>query len=267
MARHPPLSPTVDYVFKLIFGDRRNVNILARFLKTILDLGSDELSHLTIMDPSLKREQKWEKSGVLDIKVHTKSSVVINVEMQMRSSSQLRDRIVFYGTKMLQEQKKRGESHALNRVINIVIVNDTLLPEEREYLNRYTMMNRKSKKTFTELLEVIIMELPKVPEKDDGQAVWPWLEYLRCRTWEEYDMLKSAHPEVEDVVGVLAELSEDEIERMEADAREKFLWDQAALRDDAIARVIVNLKKLNIPVEQIAKATGYTVEKVTEITG
>jgi hypothetical protein len=36
------LHPKLDYVFKLIFGDSRNIDILEAFLKAALDIPVDE---------------------------------------------------------------------------------------------------------------------------------------------------------------------------------------------------------------------------------
>jgi predicted transposase/invertase (TIGR01784 family) len=98
------LSPKNDFVFKLIFGDQRNSDILAEFLKAALKLPADEYDHLVIVDPHLKREFEDDKMGILDVKIHTKSDIVINVEIQVASSPELRDRIVLYVAKMLTEQ-------------------------------------------------------------------------------------------------------------------------------------------------------------------
>ncbi|MFP3040604.1 Rpn family recombination-promoting nuclease/putative transposase, partial [Treponema primitia] len=54
--KKPVLKIMVDYVFKLIFGDQRNIDILAGFLKVALNLPEAEYDSLTIVDPNLKRE-------------------------------------------------------------------------------------------------------------------------------------------------------------------------------------------------------------------
>jgi hypothetical protein len=62
------LSPLLDFVFRLLFGDQRNIRLLAAFLKTSLDLPPGEYDRLAIMDPHLKKESEEGKSGVLDVK-------------------------------------------------------------------------------------------------------------------------------------------------------------------------------------------------------
>jgi predicted transposase/invertase (TIGR01784 family) len=53
--------PRFDYVFKRIFGDQRNINILASFLMAALNLPEEDLGHLTIVDPHLKRGEEYRR--------------------------------------------------------------------------------------------------------------------------------------------------------------------------------------------------------------
>ena len=53
MADNPKLlSVRLDLVFKLIFGDQRNTDILASFLKSVLDIPEEEYEQITVVDPS-----------------------------------------------------------------------------------------------------------------------------------------------------------------------------------------------------------------------
>ena len=84
MDNKKPLLPVKsDFVFRLIFGDQRNVDILAEFLKCVLDIPDDEYDHLTIIDPHVKKESEEDKYAILDVKVHTKSKSIIQVEIQV----------------------------------------------------------------------------------------------------------------------------------------------------------------------------------------
>ena len=55
-----------DFVFRLIFGDQRNVDILSAFLRSVLDIPNDEYDHLTIVDPYLKKEFEDDKYAILE---------------------------------------------------------------------------------------------------------------------------------------------------------------------------------------------------------
>jgi len=62
------LSPRSDYIFKLIFGNQANADILAAFLRSVLDLPEDEYDTLTIVDPHPNREGADGKLSILDVK-------------------------------------------------------------------------------------------------------------------------------------------------------------------------------------------------------
>jgi hypothetical protein len=68
------LNPLWDDCFKTVFASRRNIGNLAGLLKAALTLDRDELDHLTLADPFLRRWFHRDKQGVLDVRVHTKSN-------------------------------------------------------------------------------------------------------------------------------------------------------------------------------------------------
>jgi predicted transposase/invertase (TIGR01784 family) len=78
------LSPLKDYIFSLVFGDQRHIDILTAFLKTILDLPEEEYGSLVIVNPFLKRLFKTDKAGIVDVRLTTKSGRVIHVELQVK---------------------------------------------------------------------------------------------------------------------------------------------------------------------------------------
>jgi predicted transposase/invertase (TIGR01784 family) len=178
-------SPFWDFVFALLFGDQRNIAILSGFLKAVLDLPSSEYSRLTIVNPFLKRMFKRDKLGIVDVRLTTKSGRVIHIELQVNKLSNMRSRILYYLSKLVSEQLKWGENYnKIHQVISIVVCDHELMEEEESYINKYELRNKKTGKLFTDLLEVIILELPKLPEKTDGQSAWPWLKFLKGKTNE-----------------------------------------------------------------------------------
>jgi hypothetical protein len=52
-----------------------------------------------------------------------------------------------------------------------------LLPDDEGYMNTYEMRNSESGRLFTELQKYVIVVLPKLPEEDDGQAIWTQLQF------------------------------------------------------------------------------------------
>jgi predicted transposase/invertase (TIGR01784 family) len=230
------LSPLNDFVFKLIFADKRHSGILAAFLKAALDLPPREFDRLTIVDSRLKREHENDKEGILDVQVHTASGVIINVEVQVASYAGLRSRFVFYPAKLLVSQVKRGDEYQkLAPVVSIIIMKELLVPEEEGYYNEYGLINKRTGAVFSDLLSIKVFELSKMPLSVDlippgERQLWYWGKFFQARTEEEFNMAAEQDGAIREAVDVLMEASEDEVARVRAIRREIFLMDQASFR-------------------------------------
>ncbi|MDR2182315.1 MAG: Rpn family recombination-promoting nuclease/putative transposase [Treponema sp.] len=274
------LRPKIDFVFKLLFGDTRNTDILEAFLKAALDIPGEEYRKLVTADPFLKRENEEDKTGILDVKVYTTSGMVIDVEIQLVASRELRNRIVLYAARMLTEQLKRGADWAAGRVISIIIVDDILVLEEEAYYNKYGLNNKKSGKPFTGLIEINILELPKLPREDNGDRLWAWGQFLKAEKAEEFAMVAEKAPEVKRAVARLMELSEDERNRMMAEKREIWLTDMHNIKKESIEKGLAEGRATGLAegratgraeaaleIARKMKALGDTVEKIMQVTG
>jgi predicted transposase/invertase (TIGR01784 family) len=107
------LSPLQDYVFSLVFGDQRHIDILAAFLKAVLDLPEEEYESLTIVNPAFKRIFKTDKTGIVDVRVNTSSGRVIHVELQVKKTLYFRRRRAGYDTEDFWRQDR--VRHANNK--------------------------------------------------------------------------------------------------------------------------------------------------------
>ena len=127
------------------------------------------------------------------------SGRVIHVELQVEKTANLRNRMMYYAARLISDQLNIGEDYnKLKQVVSILICDHVLLKEEDYYINEYEMRNVRNN-SFTNLLKLYILELPKLPEKEDS-AVWPWLKFFKCKKKEEYKMLAKKHPELEKAV-------------------------------------------------------------------
>ena len=83
-----------DVIFKILFADELNKAFLISFLMAVLKLDIDEYADIQIVDPQLKRRRKGDKLGILDVKVRTKAGKIVNIEIQLQITSEMRERIV-----------------------------------------------------------------------------------------------------------------------------------------------------------------------------
>lgn len=230
------LTAKIDYVFKRIFGDKRNVEVLEAFLKAVLKIPEDEYKKLTIVDPHLKKDSGNDKLGILDVKVLTKSNNVIDIEIQVLNIKQMRERIIFYTSKMITEQISSSDKYnKIKRVISIIITDYNLITENDKYHNVYRLYDKDTSSEFTDLIEINTLELPKLPQKEDNSKLWYWLKFLKSNKEEEMKMLAAKDAGVEKAVCVLAELSQDEKERLLAESREKAYRDWQASMDGSFS--------------------------------
>ncbi|MCL1991339.1 MAG: Rpn family recombination-promoting nuclease/putative transposase [Spirochaetes bacterium] len=151
-------SPTIDIVFKLIFGDVKSVAILISFLKAVLDLPEEEFEAIEIVDPHLLREHLDDKLGILDVKVKTKKGVTINIEIQVQPKDDFPKRVSFYQAKMITEQMGKGGDYGdIQKVVSIIITDYKLFPDDGQYHSRFTMYDPASGRQFSETQEIHVL--------------------------------------------------------------------------------------------------------------
>jgi predicted transposase/invertase (TIGR01784 family) len=170
----------------------------------------------------------------VDIRLVTTSGRQIDIEIQVLPYRAILPRLVYYTSKIMAEQMKSGFDYAaLRQTICVVITDHTLFPNEASCLNHYELRNRKSGSLFTDLQEYVTIELSKLPEEDDGEPVWPFLRFFKCRTEEEFKMLAKRHPEVQGPVEEYQRISWSKRRRLLADYWEKQRRDARAATDYA----------------------------------
>jgi predicted transposase/invertase (TIGR01784 family) len=267
-------TPRNDAMFKLIFGDGRDIGILTDFLKATLDLPEEDYEEVTLIDPHLAREHPEDKLGVLDVKVRTRSGKRVDVEIQLCDHPQMRERMVFYLTRMVNEQIGAGDDYGLiQRAICILITDFVLVPENGSYHNRYTLRDAVTGSEFTDLLEVDVLELPKLPQDEDGSLLWDWMKFLSASEKEELEMLAEKNPQVKKAVVKFMALTEDDRARMLADSREKLRRDISAQvhgaeqrgREEEKLSVARKLLGLGQPVDVIVQATGLSRDVIQSL--
>jgi predicted transposase/invertase (TIGR01784 family) len=195
-------------------------------LKPALGIPPEEYDNLTIVAPSLmrrwKRRKEKDKLGILDIRVTTKTGKIVDVEVQVRPYKLMIPRLVYYHAAMTTEQMKAGFNYdKIHQTITVAISDYKLLPDEPGYMNTFELRNGKTGSLFTDLQKYVILELPKLPEADDGHPIWPHLRFLKCKTREEIELLAKKHPEVQPIVAEYKHMTLSETLRWRAKQKEK----------------------------------------------
>ncbi|MDR3181695.1 MAG: Rpn family recombination-promoting nuclease/putative transposase, partial [Planctomycetaceae bacterium] len=228
--------------------------------------------------PHLKADWLDDKLGILDVKIHTTTGKVIDVEIQVAPTAPMRERLIFYLAKMVTEQIGEGYDYAvIKRVISVVITDFELIPKNPAYHHVFRLYDRKHESEFSDLIEVNTLELPKLPKRKDKSKLYDWLQFFKTKKEEELEMLASHNPMIGKAVGILKKLSVDERTRMLAEKQEMLRMDISASikkgraegiaegearRAVEIARYLLGMK---IPISEIAAATNFSRKEIEKL--
>ena len=155
------INPFTDVGFKRIFGQEISKPLLIDFLNSLLE---DELkiTDLTFLDKEQMPENDMDRSLIYDIYCEIESGEHIIVEMQNQSQAYFKDRSLFYASKAIIRQGKRGTQweYDVKSVYLIAFLNFKLPDISDEFRTDVALMNMKSKELFSTKLRLIYLQLP-----------------------------------------------------------------------------------------------------------
>ena len=109
----------------------------------------------------------------------------------------------------------------------MICTDHNLIEDSKEYHNRYFLYDKNTNSTFTDLLEIDILEFKKVPEKDKSNLA-TWLRFLNTDDKEELDKMAVRNVAFESAVCKYKQLTADERVRMIVEDKEKAWKDRQA---------------------------------------
>jgi len=136
---------------------------------------------------------------------------------------------------------------------------------------------------LTDYFEIIIIEIPKVVKaykKTPNDEVLQWMLFLDNPEKEEVTRIMEENKDIKEAKEELERISQDDILRRKALNRTLEIADKLQLKKEAeealekgkniglkekTNEVVIKLKEMNLPIEQIAKAVELNEEDVKEI--
>jgi predicted transposase/invertase (TIGR01784 family) len=262
----------------MIFGDERNVDILGAFLLTILDIPSEDVEQIVILNPYVGLDVPEEKKSIMDIKLELKSQRRINVELQVRDIPDIIPRLHYYKAKMVTEQIGSGDLYTALVPTSCVAILDYTMYDNDYCHHAFRYYDRKRDVEFSAYEEIHILEIPKLERDNSNPALCDWLRFLNAAKKEEFDMLAETNVAMKKAVGILADLSADDKKRMIAEAREKELRDQisreqgakrkalaeglAKGRTERDTEIVRNMLKLGFSLKDVTRVTGLSEAEI-----
>ncbi|MCH5138993.1 PD-(D/E)XK nuclease family transposase [Clostridiaceae bacterium UIB06] len=271
------MSPKIDFVFKLLFGDEKNKDLLIDFLSAVLNLPEGEFIGIEILNTELFREFKEDKKGILDVRAKTKDGKQIDIEIQVLPTEFMPERTLFYWSKMYTTQIKPGDTYdKLKKCITINIVDFKCTPLKKLH-STYHIVEDDTWYILTDALEVHFLEIPKLFDdevpKDEESPIVQWMEFLDGKSKGVMEMLAKKNESIKKAYNLLQIISKDEKARMIYEAREAELRDQLTRiksaeqkgANEKSIKIARNLLKMGLSVEQVATAAELTIEQIEKI--
>ena len=219
----------LDIIFKRIFGNQNNTDIIAAFISALLDIPRESIRKIYIDNVELTPEYFYQKFGKLDLKLDVDGSIV-NIEMQVNFEPDFKERTLFYWAKIFSDDLKTGEAYEqLKQTICINIINFNLF-DSSDYHSHFVPMEINRHEILSNKGSIHFFELKKVNKARKHKPVEDWLDLINAET--EGDLMtiqkETTIPEIQKTIVMLRELSGDEKLRQEVYYREKRLHDEAS---------------------------------------
>ena len=274
------VKPLNDFIFKKVFGEKGNEDILISFINAVLKRTKKEpIVEVEIIDnKQLTKELILDKTGIIDVRAKTSKGENIDIEVQLTDQGNMDKRTLFYWGKMYLENIKQGQDYtSLEKVITINILDFEFLGTESYQSSFHLWEDIEKDYMLTDVVEIHFLELPKFRNKKTKDYrendIERWLMFLEKdiseTTLKELMSLDTAIEKAEQKIEYLS--SDEEAMRIYYE-RERSLHERANMISSAEVRAekkakleIANNLLDVLDDETISIKTGLNVEEIKSL--
>ncbi len=223
------LPLTSDIVFKAIFTKEENKDLLLSLLTAYLDISAKSPEDITIMTTEKERDYPDDKLFRLDLRVKTAGNEHIDVEIQVRNEFDIIPRSLHYLARLYSSQIKRGDCRKrpadFGKAITLNFLCYNLIETEedkdgenyeekpdttRSYIRHITFHDRETKAEFTDLMEMVFVELKRMDHDDPESLRDQWTRFFRAEDLEGLEELSHQNRIFEEAMKQMVQVSADE---------------------------------------------------------
>ena len=242
------LNPKLDVVFQALFGEEGSEEITKSFLEEILEVKILKIQ-LNI-NPILRRKKQDDKLGILDVAVKINENQNCDIEMQMIKQEYIKERILFYWSKLYIRSIAKGQDYNKLEKSIIILIADKNVPglEDMECHTKWKILETKNKqKILTDKLEIHIIQLDKLKEniKNINDNLLDWLMFLENPKSERVIKKMDENKALKEAKKKLDKLSEDGKMQQLAWWREKAVYEENTRK-----REEEEMRKLKIQIDE-----------------
>ena len=228
------MSPKVDFAFKELM---RNDFVRIGFLSAVLGIEDVSIKKTTLMNTNLPKQHENEKQGILDVRLTMNDNTEINIEIQLWYMSAWANRSIFYVARMITEQTEINKKYSnIKKCVGISILDFEYIRQCNKFHTVYHFREDAENLMYTDVMEIHVVELPKLPSLNDGTSLYDWVKFIKDETREEFEMLAKQSKYLEAAYETLDQISADEEKRHQYLRREVALYDQNTLMEENYER-------------------------------
>lgn len=289
------VNPTSDMFILYLLGSESNSDILLDFINAVLtDSGFRPIVSATVKNPFNLKAFMNDKLSILDVKAIDESGRIYDIEVQQIGSESYKNRALYYWAKNYSDQIVAGENYDnLKPVISISLLGiDFDLFKGTDKIHRCIMAIDKDDRDlalidhfqlhFIKLFSALKHHERLISEVNENMR--EWIDYFLYEG-REVDKMRYAiesNGKIDKAHSTYKRFTASEELRWAYDARQKAKMDQATMLSHAVKEgeargkaegkaetlyeMVINLKKMGVPIKTITQATGLSIEEIKEIT-
>ena len=169
------LNPLTDYGFKKVFGEK---DIMMAFLTDLLNPKSP-IEDIVFIDKDLVADSEENRGVIYDLRCKTEDGSEFIVEMQNKGQLNFSDRILFYLSRSISSQERKGNStwdYELNPVYGVFFMNFHMKGFKPQSIRTVQLKVDETGEIFSEKLKAFTLELPDYKGKSTEYPKSP-IEY------------------------------------------------------------------------------------------
>lgn len=274
------INPFTDIGFKRIFGQEVSKPVLIAFLNALL-VGERSITDVKFLDKEQLGLSDGDRSLIYDIFCETDDGEHIIVEMQNKYQPYFKRRSIYYLSRSIVEQGERGNEwkYDIKAVYLVAFLNFKLNDISDGFRTDVALMDMERRTVFSDKVRLVYLQLPYfTKEADECENVFERFIYvlkhmdvLQRMPWLAQDAVFKKLSEIAEV----ASLSKEERRQYDESLRHyrdtivvmEGQYEQGERKGRAEERLDIarNLRLMGMSVNDVAKATGLSVEEVSSL--
>ena len=161
------INPFTDFGFKFLFGREVEKELLIDFLNDLL-VGEHVITDIQFLNSEQQPEVKTERGLIYDIYCVTDTGERIIVEMQNREQPYFKDRALFYLSRAITQQAKRGVwNFQLDAVYGVFFMNFVMDKDMPSKIRTDIVLSDRDTGKLHNKFRQIFIELPNFNKEED----------------------------------------------------------------------------------------------------